>query len=204
MTVTNGLSEFLRLDTPDGAPGQPVAWELLDPGRWENDLADRCRAMLASRDKLVLCLTGKAGSGKSTLGRIVRKRGLPGIDRSSFLVIDDGVAHVKWLGIFPRRIRHRCREKDFLAPFAALFAGKRLLVYVNATPELRIDRCDMLVRLRCNDAQRLGRLQARDPDGSERFAGSQGKSDEARVLADHYFDLESDRVNLQQLAGRRW
>ncbi len=202
MTLPNGLSEFLRLDEPDRGHGQPVTWELLDPSCWEGDLADRCKAMLAGRNKLVLCLTGKAGSGKSTLGRLIRKRGLPGIERTSILVIDDGMVHLKWLGIFPRRIRHRCREKDFLAPFADLFAGKRLLVYVNATPEQRIDRCDLLVRLRCNDAQRLARLQARDPDGSERFAGSQGKPDDARVVADRYFDLESNLIDLQQFSGR--
>lgn len=204
MTLANGLSEFLRLNGRDGVPDQPVAWELLDPGCCVNDLSNHCRAMLIGREKLILCLTGKAGTGKSTLGRLIRKHGLPGIARASILVIDDGTVHLKWLGIFPRRIRNRCREKDFLAPFAGLFAGKRLLVYVNATPEQRIDRCDLLVRLRCKDEQRLERLQARDPDGSERFAGSQGKPDDVRVVADRYFDLESDRVNLQQLSWRWW
>lgn len=198
MTLRNGLSEWLC--RTDGAADLPDAidWEHLTPDAWLDKLAGHCSALLAERDKCVLCISGKAGSGKSTLGRLLRKRGMPGISPAEMLVIDDSMLHLKWLGIFPRRIKHRAQERDFLAPFANFFTGRRLLVYVNTNPEKRIERCDILLRLRCPEEQREARLLARDPDGAARFASTREASDNPRILAERYLDLPSDRVDFRQ------
>ena len=198
MTIRNGLSELVCSD--DGTAGLPahIEWEKLPPESWLQALAAHCTNLLADREKLVLCISGKAGSGKSTIGRILRKKGLPGIQPTDLLVIDDGMAHLKWLGIIPRRIKHRSQSRDYLAPFAPLFIGRRLLVYVNTTPERRIDRCDILVRLRCAEDQRQARLIARDPDGEARFSSTYNKPDTPQIIAEHYFDLPSDQIDFRQ------
>jgi len=202
MTPRNGLSEWLwRTDGSDELPAT-IAWEALAPEAWRGALADCCADLLAKRDKGVLCISGKAGSGKSTLGRLLRKQGLPGIAPGELLVIDDSMLHLKWFGIFPRRIKHRTKERDYLAPFAGFFADRRLLVYVNTHPEKRIERCDILLRLRCPEDQREGRLLARDPDGAARFASTRDASDKPRILAERYLELASDQVDFRQAMGQ--
>jgi len=198
MTMRNGLSELVCSD--DGTAELPahIEWEKLSPESWLQALAARCTNLLVDREKLVLCISGKAGSGKSTIGRILRKKGLPGIQPADLLVIDDGMAHLKWLGIIPRRIKHRSQTRDYLAPFAPLFVGRRLLVYVNTTPERRIDRCDLLLRLRCAEDERQARLIARDPDGEARFISTHTKPDTPQIIADYYFDLPSDQIDFRQ------
>lgn len=200
--LNNGLSEYLRSDPAEAAPSS--AWLDLDAARWAIELGGLCCKALGEREKVILCITGKAGSGKSTLGRYLRKRGLPGIPLRQTLVIDDGMAHLKWLGLLPRRIKHRCRSKDYLAPFAPYFADKRLLIYVNTTPEQRIDACDILLRLHCADHERQSRLVARDPDGAERYGKTAGPLDEPRVQARQYCQLQTDHPALPALPrGKR-
>lgn len=202
MIPRNGLSELLcRTDGTDELP-DAIAWEQLTAEAWLAGLAGHCSALLGERDKGVLCISGKAGSGKSTLGRMLRKRGMPGIAPGELLVIDDSMLHLKWLGIFPRRIKHRTQERDYLAPFASFFTGRRLLVYVNTNPEKRIERCDVLLRLRCPEDQRESRLLARDPDGAARFASTRDASDKPRILAERYLELASDQVDFRQAMGQ--
>lgn len=202
MIPPNGLSEWLC--RTDGSTDLPtaIAWESLTPESWLAGLSKHCSALLAERDKGILCISGKAGSGKSTLGRLLRKQGMPGIAPGELLVIDDSMLHLKWFGIFPRRIKHRTQERDYLAPFASFFSGRRLLVYVNTHPEKRIERCDILLRLRCPEEQREARLLARDPDGAARFASTREASDNPRILAERYLDLPSDQIDFRQGMGR--
>jgi len=202
MTPHNGLSELLCRTDGTEEPPDAIAWEELTPDTWLGSLAGHCKTLLAERDKGVLCISGKAGSGKSTLGRMLRKRGMPGIAPGDLLVIDDSMLHLKWLGIFPRRIKHRTQERDYLAPFASFFTGRRLLIYVNTNPEKRIERCDILLRLRCPEDQREVRLLARDPDGAARFASTRDASDKPRILAERYLELASDQVDFRQAMGQ--
>lgn len=189
----NGLSEYLG---PVGDLPPPAVWQHLNPATWATELTALLAALSPSRpasdSPQILVLTGKAGSGKSTLGRWIRKRGLPGHPPGDLLVIDDGMAHLKWFGIIPRRIRHRSGDKDYLDPFAGLFRGRRLLVYVNTHPEKRIDRCDLLLRLGCAEDERESRLLARDPDGAARFASTREQTDLPRIRARCYAHLATD------------
>jgi hypothetical protein len=203
VTVFDGLSELLRHSGGKVELSAHVEWEKLAPESWLDALAACCTTLLAHREKLVLCISGKAGSGKSTLGRMLRKRGMPGIPPADLLVIDDGMVHLKWLGIFPRRVKHRSKTHDYLAPFAPLFAGRRLLIYVNTTPERRIDRCDILLRLRCPEDERQARLIARDPDGQARFASTRDASDNPQIVAERYLELQSAQVDFRRDTKRR-
>ena len=71
-------------------------------------------------------------------------------------------------------------------------------VVLRAEPERRIDRCDILVRLRCAENQRQARLIARDPDGEARFSSTYKKPDMPQIIADYYFDLPSDQIDFRQ------
>lgn len=144
-------------------------WQRVDALNWQEALAEHCLELLEQQSRLVLCITGKAGAGKSTLGRQLRKYGLPGIPSRWLGVIDDSVLFAPLWGIFPRRVRFRSRTRDELVPFLPYLTHKRIVVYVNAHPEVRLSRCDILLRVECADKIRHARLVDREIGGERRF-----------------------------------
>lgn len=168
---------------------EDISWQPLTHSDWSETLAKACLELLHKQKTVILCLTGKPGSGKSTIGRTIRKQGFPGIPAKKILVIDDGTIHLKMLGLFPRRIKLRVKHKDYLVPFLPYLKNKSILVYVNATPEKRLERCDLLVRLKCPDELRRDRLIARDHDGAHRYQRTHDHSDEPQIHAETYFEF---------------
>jgi len=144
---------------------------------WKDVLAEHCLRLLQEKEIIILCITGKAGTGKSTLGRILRKKGLPNISPRSIAVIDDGVLAVLRWGIFTRRIRNRNNELDELAPFFPYLKGKKIIVYVNAHPEKRLSTTDILLRLECSESIRRVRLTERESGGEKRYLSTINESD---------------------------
>lgn len=161
----------------------------LQPDSWQKELAGLCLRLMGEKKQIILCVTGKSGAGKSTLGKLIRKKGLPGIPPRKLGVIDDGVLAVPLFGIFTRRIKSRSRERDNLAPFMYFVRNKKLVVYVNTTPQRRLERCDVVLRLRLPEEIRQQRLVKRDFDGEARFQKTVNSSDEVGITADHVFDL---------------
>lgn len=170
-------------------PATPPESITLQPESWQQAVAETCKRLIQQDKQVLLCVTGKSGSGKSTLGKQIRKKGLPGISPRKIGVIDDGVLGVPLLGIFTRRIKSKSRERDNLAPFSYFLRRKKLVVYVNVKPEIRLERCDVVLRLRLPDEERERRLIRRDLDGAERFRRTVITSDEVGIQADHVFDL---------------
>lgn len=123
------------------------------------------------------------------MGKLIRKKGLPGLPARKLAVIDDGVLAVPMLGFFTRRIKSKSREKDNLAPFAHYVRTKKVVVYVNSRPELRLEKCDVVLRLQLPEPVRQERLIHRDKDGAERFRKTLHSSDHVGIPADHVFDL---------------
>lgn len=167
-----------------------IDWAPLSLSEWRITLGHFAQKVLAKQDSMIICIAGKPGSGKSTLARQIRKKGLPGIAKGDIVVIDDGTLHLKFLKFFPRRIRSRVKVKDYLQPFAPYLQRKRVLVYANATPEARIDRCDLFVRVRCDEALRRERLVRRDHNGEHRFQRTLDQSDAPKIAADYYMSLD--------------
>jgi hypothetical protein len=161
----------------------------LTEDNWQHELAAACRKVQLGRGRVVLCITGRAGSGKSSLGKTIRKKGLPGIPPSRIAVVDDGVLSVPLLGIFNRRIRHKSSERDELAPFEPHLRSKSLLVYIASQPEKRLSRCDLLLNLRCSDDERLRRLRERNTDGDKRFMKTAQLPEISPIEAQSVFDL---------------
>lgn len=161
----------------------------LQPDSWQKELSALCLKLIKEKKQIILCVTGKSGAGKSTLGKQIRKKGLPGLPPRKIGVIDDGVLAVPLLGIFTRRIKSRSRERDNLAPFMYFVRNKKLVVYVNTSPQRRLERCDVVLRLRLPEEIRQQRLVKRDLDGEARFQKTVNSSDDVGIAADHVFDF---------------
>jgi dephospho-CoA kinase len=121
-----------------------------------------------------MCIAGNAGSGKSTLGKLLRKGGMGRIAPRKILVIDDDVASVSLLGVFRRRVKFRAAGKDFLRPFEPYFRGKQLVVFVTTQPTDRLDECDILIEVNCAEHVRLGHLRRRNADADKRMSATAG------------------------------
>jgi hypothetical protein len=80
-------------------------------------------------------------------------------------VIDDGVMTVSFLGVFSRRVTFKTTERDGLAPFFVFLKRKKFVVFVKASPQLRMERCDILLRLECSEEVRRERLIRREKMG---------------------------------------
>jgi hypothetical protein len=161
----------------------------LTPACWERTLGQVIERMIQGKGRVLLCVTGKSGAGKSTLGKQIRKKGLLGISPGKIGVIDDGVLSVPFLGLFKRRIKSKARIQDNLSPFDQYLKNKKLVVYVNTKPQVRVERCDVVLHLRCPDEERKQRLIKRELDGEARFNRTLNSPDEVGIPADHVFDL---------------
>ena len=168
-----------------------ISEELLQEPEWQETLACACIQAMKEKKRGMLCLTGRPGSGKSTIGKQIRKNGLPGISPSRIAVIDDGVLSISWLGFLKRRVKHSVHTLDELAPFENHLRGKRLVVYVSSRPERRISACDIAVRVVCEEQERRRRLLARNKDGESRFQQSSLESDIISIPAVRYFKFHS-------------
>lgn len=128
-----------------------------------NDLADLCKKELLIKDAVLICVTGKSGAGKSTFGKHVRKNGFCNYQKSEITVIDDGVMSLDLFYIFNKRIKNRSTKKDELKPFLELLPKrKKIIFYINQTPELRISKADIVIKIDIDEETREMRLLKRD------------------------------------------
>ena len=176
---------------------QPNPARELTASDWAEVVAGILRDISARQGRALLCLTGQTGAGKTTLGREIRRSGLPGFRPAEIAVIDDGVMTAPLFGFINRRVRLPSRERDDLSAFQHYLRGKKLVVYVAIKPEERLSRCDVLLRLRCDDKERRERLVSSRDNGAVRYEKSLGKTDAVTLEADHYFDLRSDAGELR-------
>lgn len=167
-----------------------TALQLSEPD-WQQTLATTCLDAIQTNGRAILCLAGRPGSGKSTMGKRIRKKGLPGIAPSRIAVVDDGVLSVPLLFFFNRRVRDHTKMRDELAPFDPYLLGKKLVVYVSSFPEHRLSACDIVVTVRCGEEERRRRLLARNTDGEIRFQRSANQEDFPRIPAKHFFEFVS-------------
>lgn len=163
---------------------------ILESDSWQDALGNLAQKLIRDRGRILLCIMGKTGAGKSTLGKRIRKDGLPGIPARRIAVIDDSVLSVSWLGMINFRVRRPSDEPDELAAFSWYLKHKQVVVYVNSNPLARISRCDILLHLTCDDAVRRQRLLTRNSDGEDRFEKSVIKGDLPLPPADYVFELD--------------
>ena len=129
-----------------------------------NELNKICKDLLVNKDRLLICITGKSGVGKSTLGKYIRKNGFGDFSKYAISVIDDGVMSLDLLYIFNKRVKIKTTRKEELLPFMKLLPKRKKLIFCIAiNPSDKISFADILIHTEFkNEKQRLDRLIQRD------------------------------------------
>ena len=118
---------------------------------------------LKTKSRVIIAITGKAGTGKSTLGKYFRKRGFGDFSKFKISVIDDGVMSLDLFYIFNKRIKFKSNSRDELKPFLNLLPKrKKVIFYVNQAPEIRLSKADIVIHATIDEKTREARLKKRD------------------------------------------
>jgi len=146
-------------------------------------LAKLIQKVLNSKDHVVVCITGNKGVGKTTLGRLIRKKGFGPFRPKDIAVIDDDCMSVDTLFFFRRKYVNPCQGIDELWPFFRYCKKKRIRFYVKSNPESRITHADVLLKVYVEEKKRRERLIQRygEQKGEMIFRQTQSYQDRAKI-----------------------
>lgn len=135
-------------------------------------LNSACKEILKVKKRVLIALTGLHGSGKSTLGKELRRKGFGDFKPYQIAVIDDGVMSVNLFFIRPR-VKIKCNQRDELRPFFKfIMPFVKVVIYASANPLARISKCDILCILSMNEEDRIAgiykRNSSKDPDNTQK------------------------------------
>ena len=135
-------------------------------------LNSACKEVLKEKKRVLITLTGLHGSGKSTLGKELRRKGFGDFKPYQIAVIDDGVMSVNLFFIRPR-VKIKCDQRDELRPFFKfIMPFVKVVIYASANPLSRISKCDILCILSMNEEDRIAGIYKRnsseDPDNTQK------------------------------------
>ena len=127
-----------------------------------NKLETHIDEVLKKKDRVLISVVGKGGTGKSYFGRYIRHNGVGKYGRRVIAVIDDRLMKLDFLLFFQRRVRIPRNGIDELKPFfEKMPERKKIIFFLNATPWQRITEADILVKLWTDEETRKQRLQQR-------------------------------------------
>ena len=131
-----------------------------------------CKEILKVKKRVLIALTGLHGSGKSTLGKELRRKGFGDFKPYQIAVIDDGVMSVNLFFIRPR-VKIKCDQRDELRPFFKfIMPFVKVVIYASANPLARISKCDILCILSMDEEKRIAgiykRNSSKDPDNTQK------------------------------------
>lgn len=125
-----------------------------------------CIQTLKEKPRLIVALTGLCGSGKSTLGKTIRKKGFGNFAPYQIAVIDDNVMSLN-LFIARPKIRNTPPQhnlRDNLKPFTKFLPPYvKIIFYICANP-VRIDFADVVIILKIDEQRRQKQLEQRESD----------------------------------------
>ena len=135
-------------------------------------LNSACKEILKVKKRVLIALTGLHGSGKSTLGKELRRKGLGDFKPYQIAVIDDGVMSVNLFFIRPR-VKIKCNQRDELRPFFKfIMPFVKVVIYASANPLTRISKSDILCILSMDEEERIAgiykRNSSKDPDNTQK------------------------------------
>ena len=126
-------------------------------------LNSACKEILKEKKRVLIALTGLRGSGKSTLGKELRRKVFGDFKPYQIAVIDDGVMSVNLFFIRPR-VKIKSDQRDELRPFFKfIMPFVKVVIYASANPLSRISKCDILCILNINEEDRIARIYKRNP-----------------------------------------
>lgn len=125
-------------------------------------LNSACKEILKAKKQVLITLTGLHGSGKSTLGKELRRKGFGDFKPYQIAVIDDGVMSINLFFIRPR-VKIKSDQRDELRPFFKfIMPFVKVVIYASANPLSRISKCDILCILNINEEDRIARIYKRN------------------------------------------
>jgi hypothetical protein len=126
------------------------------------ELENMIEEVLKNKDRVLISVVGRGGTGKSYFGKYVRSRGLGTFSRRVIAVIDDRLMKLDFLFYFQRRIKIPRKGLDELQPFIKKMPKrKKIIFFINATPWERITEADILLKLSTDEETRRQRLHQR-------------------------------------------
>jgi len=134
-----------------------------------SELQEKCEYILKNKKRAIIVITGLCGSGKSTLGKKIRRKGFGSFKQHQIAVIDDDVMSINLFLMRPR-VKIKSDQKDELRPFLKFLPPYvKLIFYVSATPFVRISKADILCILNIDEKEREKRLKKRNQDDEEKL-----------------------------------
>lgn len=134
-----------------------------------SELQEKCERVLKNKKRVIVVITGLCGSGKSTLGKELRRKGFGSFKPYQIAVIDDDVMSINLFCIRPR-VKIKSDQKDELRPFFKFLPPYvKLVFYVSANPFARISKTDILSILNIDEKEREKRLNKRNQDDEEKL-----------------------------------
>ena len=135
-------------------------------------LNSACKEILKEKKRVLIALTGLHGSGKSTLGKELRRKGFGDFKPYQIAVIDDGVMSINLFFIRPR-VKIKSDQRDELRPFFKfIMPFVKVVIYASANPLARISKCDILCILSMDEEDRIAgiykRNSSKDPDNTQK------------------------------------
>ena len=125
-------------------------------------LNSACKEILKEKKRVLIALTGLHGSGKSTLGKELRRKGFGDFRPYQIAVIDDGVMSVNLFFIRPR-VKIKSDQRDELRPFFKfIMPFIKVVIYASASPLARISKCDILCILSMDEEDRIAGIYKRN------------------------------------------
>ncbi len=119
--------------------------------------------ILKIKERVLVSVVGKAGTGKSQFGKFIRKNGFGQYNKRIIAVIDDNLMKIEFLYLFQRRVKIPCKGIDELQPFfKKLQKRKKIVFFINNSPGKRIRQADILLKLSTGEDIRKKRLQQRN------------------------------------------
>ena len=132
-------------------------------------LQEKCEYILKNKKRVIIVITGLCGSGKSTLGKEIRRKGFGYFKPHQIAVIDDDVMSINLFLMRPR-VKIKSDQKDELRPFLKFLPPYvKLVFYVSATPFARISKADILCIINIDEKEREKRLKKRNQDDEEKL-----------------------------------
>lgn len=160
------------------------------------ELSSLTSSVLKEKNRVVICIIGKKGSGKSGFGRYLRKKGILGISKRKLAIIDDGVLSIRLLWIFNRRVKNIFRQSkpDQLRPFLPYVKSCSIIVYVSSNPVERLSKTDIIINIKVNNKTRLERLIQRNgvKDGQKRYECSHQEFDVISLPHKYLLEMRTD------------
>lgn len=133
-----------------------------------NELNDLCESLFKTKERVLVCITGKGAVGKSTLGKHIRKNGFGDFSKYSISVIDNGTMSLDLFYIFNKRVKIKTIREDELAPFIKLLPKRKKLIFcIEKKPAKKIKFADIVIHLELKDEdERINRLRLRNHKGN--------------------------------------